>query len=335
MRITIPATVAHEIAALKTFADTGGLTPILDGIHITHDEKHGWRAYATDRFAVGCVAFEPLADSEPGSAIIPAREFAAAVRGIKRDPNARVTITADAADGTGSRASWALKHGSTAIGGHQTYGNFPALARLFPTQVTATPACAPVSAELLSRLNRWERDAGIPERDREQQPWSFASVSSATPEKPGPILATRGNVAVLIQPNLLRMERGKRPETLTIPGHADATITYPAEEAEDVAALRAEIAELRQRVADAETERDRANERAEHAEATAEELRTADTPDVPTIDTFRNIPDMTEKMAQRAVVAAALGKSGDDVALYVLGTTRGKRADALRAIIDR
>lgn len=208
---------ADEFRALASVAVTAAkddTAPILAGMQITADEAGTITATATDRYAVARAEAAALDVTTAGEATLPAAEVLAFARKLPKRTDAPVTIKADE-DG------WTITHGGSAISGPYVYGNFPAVARLFPDKVTPVPLTA-INPQFVARLAKILTAAKIPATT----PWQMAGTGTSESGHAGPIVfysqveASRGNEPIrlwmMIQP--LLVSRTFKKTTMPMPG---------------------------------------------------------------------------------------------------------------------
>ncbi len=143
--VVVPAAVLRELAAVTVAAGKDDSLPTLTGVRIEW-EPGLIRMVATDRFRLAVTEWrgESVADAVAGSALVPAKELAAYVKGLPkpgRGADFPVTLTLDVIENGHSRGH-AVTFTCTTYDGQQVRrvvgldGDFPKWAPLFPDEGT-------------------------------------------------------------------------------------------------------------------------------------------------------------------------------------------------------
>jgi DNA polymerase-3 subunit beta len=143
--VVVPAAVLRELAAVTVAAGKDDSLPTLTGVRIEW-EPGLIRMVATDRFRLAVTEWrgESVADAVAGSALVPAKELAAYVKGLPkpgRGADFPVTLTLDVIENGHSRGH-AVTFTCTTYDGQQVRrvvgldGDFPKWASLFPDEAT-------------------------------------------------------------------------------------------------------------------------------------------------------------------------------------------------------
>jgi DNA polymerase-3 subunit beta len=144
--VTVPASVLRELAAVAVAASKDDTLPTLTGVRIEW-EPDAIRMVATDRYRLAVCewADTSLFDAMPGSALVPAKELAAYVKGLPKPGRGGadfpVTLTLDVIENAHS-TSHAVTFTCTTFDGQQVRrvvgleGEFPKWAPMFPDEDT-------------------------------------------------------------------------------------------------------------------------------------------------------------------------------------------------------
>lgn len=189
-------------AALPFVAPANDGSPILAAIRIEPTETGATRVLATDRY----VAFHAVIDAPitgDGSQF----EAKPLVEALKAAVKAKapVSLTVDSA---GKLWSVTGTNGVTYGAGATVTGNYPPLVKLYPSRVEQTPL-ANVKAEYWARLDKVRTALGIAARDA--APWLIATraaTDAADARRARSIIAARGRITVLFQPNRFTDKNG-------------------------------------------------------------------------------------------------------------------------------
>lgn len=206
MRITVSTPAFLTIAtAAKAFASADDVSPVITGSLITVDGALV-TALATDRYVAGVVETRDTFDGDnvDGSAIIPTSLLTDAAKRFAKCP----TVTLDVVDGVATVSSVSsVDRASAAI----ITGNFPPIARLFPTPETPWDAAGVgtcISMGKLARLSTVRLPGDRTPAAAKDAGWEFEGQSGGSSAKRGALCFTRTHgatsVRVLVQPNLKR-----------------------------------------------------------------------------------------------------------------------------------
>lgn len=144
--VVVPAAVLRELAAVTVAAGKDDSLPTLTGVRIEW-EPGVIRMVATDRFRLAVTEWrgESVKDAVAGSALVPAKELTAYVKGLPKPsrgfPDFPVTLTLDVIENAHSRGH-AVTFTCTTYDGQQVRrvvgldGDFPKWAPLFPDEAT-------------------------------------------------------------------------------------------------------------------------------------------------------------------------------------------------------
>jgi DNA polymerase III sliding clamp (beta) subunit (PCNA family) len=144
--VVVPAAVLRELVSVTVAAGKDDSPPTLTGVRIEW-EPGLIRMVATDRFRLAVTEWrdESVADAVAGSALVPAKELAAYVKGLPKPsrgfPDFPVTLTLDVIENGHSRGH-AVTFTCTTYDGQQVRrvvgldGEFPKWAPLFPDEGT-------------------------------------------------------------------------------------------------------------------------------------------------------------------------------------------------------
>ena len=143
--VVVPAAVLRELVSVTVAAGKDDSLPTLTGVRIEW-EPGLIRMVATDRFRLAVCEWrgEPVADAVAGSALVPAKELAAYVKGLPkpgRGADFPVTLTLDVIE-NGHSKGHAVTFTCTTYDGQQVRrvvgldGDFPKWAPLFPDEGT-------------------------------------------------------------------------------------------------------------------------------------------------------------------------------------------------------
>lgn len=296
LTITFTGADARKIAAVAVAAETSGLAPIIGGVHVI--AKDGTATVtATDRYMVARARFDATGDME---AVIPAKEIVAALKPVMVARAAKHTVTL-----TCDTETWTVAHPNGTVSGACVAGKYPPVDRLFPKSVTGTPGAIGFSAHMLERFGKTARAMGD-----KKAPVHYGHTA-ATGDKPGPIYGQVAGIEFMLQPNLLF--EGKGPRVADTIG--DVPVEVLGGTPGEIERLRDSNRDLKAKVAELEA-----------APVVA--------PVFPA-EALAEVPNLTEKMIARLKVAVERGDKPDDAATYALGTTAGKRAEAVLAILNR
>lgn len=186
--VVVPAAVLRELAAVTVAAGKDDTPPTLTGVRIEW-EPGVIRMVATDRFRLAVTEWrgESVKDAVAGSALVPAKELAAYVKGLPKPsrgfPDFPVTLTLDVIENSHS-TSHAVTFTCTTYDGQQVRrvvgldGDFPKWALLFPDE---RELAASEGVSTVAYNPHYLADLAKMPQDRKADP---VRISFTTPHRP-------------------------------------------------------------------------------------------------------------------------------------------------------
>jgi hypothetical protein len=182
----VPLAVAKSIASMAVLADAKATAPALKLIKVVFDET-SITAIATDRYVAGRAKF--TYDGSITGTIYLTAAMAKFITGLKNS-----VVNFELVDG-----SLTVSDYSNAMTDAEYKGNYPAVETIIDGHKPGTTEGQSFTIELLAKLGKL---VGI---DGKKIPvWHLQPGTTENPNRPAPILATKDEFQVIIQPNLIR-----------------------------------------------------------------------------------------------------------------------------------
>lgn len=208
IEINLKNTELRAIASFAHLASSDDVTPVITGVHIT-GEANRLLIESTDRYVAGRLTFTPT--SEPTfddfEVNIPAKELSAAYRKFAKSPMVLLKIATSAEYANTVR--YEFTDYDSVVAGIGIAGNYPPLARLFPSDTAnydGVPS-ASLNPSFIAKLAKIYHPADGQREKLAALPWKF-HFKGTDSGRPNAVYVTRTvadyPVEVLIQPNLLK-----------------------------------------------------------------------------------------------------------------------------------
>jgi DNA polymerase III sliding clamp (beta) subunit (PCNA family) len=184
----LPLVVAKSIASMAVLADAKATAPALGLIKVVFDET-SLTAIATDRYVAGRAKF--TYDGDARGTIYLTTAMAKFITGLK---NGDVVNFDLAADGCLTVSNYA-----TGMTDTHYKGNYPAVETIIDGHKPGTTEGQSFTVELIAKLGKLVGIDG-----KKITVWHLQPGTSERPDRPAPVLATKDEFQVIIQPNLVR-----------------------------------------------------------------------------------------------------------------------------------
>ena len=182
----VPLAVAKSIASMAVLSDAKATAPALKLIKVVFDET-GITAIATDRYVAGRARFT-YDGGMTGTIYIPIA-MAKFITGLKN-----AVVNFELVDG-----SLTVSDYSNAMTDANYSGQYPAVETLIDGHKPGTTEGQSFTVELIAKLGKLVGVDG-----KKITVWHLQPGTTENPNRPAPILATKDEFQVIIQPNLTR-----------------------------------------------------------------------------------------------------------------------------------
>jgi len=182
----VPLAVAKSIASMAVLSDSKAAAPALGLIKVIFDET-SITAIATDRYVAGRARFT-YDGGATGTIYIPVA-MAKFINGLKN-----AVVNFELVDGNLTVSDY-----SNAMTDANFKGNYPAVETLIDGHKPGTTEGQSFTVELIAKLGKLVGVDG-----KKITVWHLQPGTTENPNRPAPILATKDEFQVIIQPNLTR-----------------------------------------------------------------------------------------------------------------------------------